>query len=95
RHDLSLPVDPPGVSIDSTGQVGTYFYTAPEIEQGWPKIDEKGELPPAWVAQFPEQESLVRRLISPSPSDRPSATELGDFDIIGGTLALTEAEVIK
>ncbi|MED6189778.1 eukaryotic translation initiation factor 2-alpha kinase, partial [Stylosanthes scabra] len=107
-HDVSLP-DPPGVSTDGTGQVGTYFYTAPEIEQGWPKIDEKadmyslgvvffelwhpfgtqmerhfvlsdlklkGELPPAWVAQFPEQESLVRRLMSPSPSDRPSATEL-------------------
>jgi translation initiation factor 2-alpha kinase 4 len=27
--------------MDGTGQVGTYFYTAPEIEQGWPKIDEK------------------------------------------------------
>ncbi|OMO69391.1 hypothetical protein CCACVL1_19532 [Corchorus capsularis] len=26
---------------DGTVQVGTYFYTAPEIEQGWPKIDEK------------------------------------------------------
>lgn len=33
--------DTTGVSIDGTGQVGTYFYTAPEIEQGWPKIDEK------------------------------------------------------
>lgn len=32
-----------GVSLDGTGQVGTYFYTAPEIEQGWPKIDEKVE----------------------------------------------------
>lgn len=32
------------VSIDgTTGQVGTYFYTAPEIEQGWPKINEKVE----------------------------------------------------
>ena len=30
-----------GVSVDGTGQVGTYFYTAPEIEQGWPKINEK------------------------------------------------------
>lgn len=29
------------VSTDGTGQVGTYFYTAPEIEQEWPKIDEK------------------------------------------------------
>lgn len=30
-----------GVSVDGTGQVGTYFYTAPEIEQMWPKINEK------------------------------------------------------
>lgn len=33
-----------GISIDGTGQVGTYFYTAPEIEQGWPKINEKVKL---------------------------------------------------
>ncbi|KAH6770310.1 protein kinase family protein [Perilla frutescens var. hirtella] len=98
-----------GVSIDGTGQVGTYFYTAPEIEQGWPKINEKadmyslgivffelwhpfetamerhvvlsdlklkGELPSSWVTVFPEQATLLRRLMSPSPSDRPSATEL-------------------
>ncbi|KAL9340084.1 hypothetical protein Peur_066303 [Populus x canadensis] len=108
-HDAALPTDTAGVSMDGTGQVGTYFYTAPEIEQGWPKIDEKadmyslgivffevwhpfgtamerhvilsdlklkGELPPSWVAQFPEQASLLRRLMSPSPSDRPSATDL-------------------
>ncbi|XP_061357537.1 eIF-2-alpha kinase GCN2 isoform X2 [Gastrolobium bilobum] len=108
-QDLNHPAVTTGVSIDGTGQVGTYFYTAPEIEQGWPKIDEKadmyslgvvffelwhpfgtamerhvvlsdlkqkGELPPAWVAEFPEQESLLRRLMSPGPSDRPSATEL-------------------
>ncbi|KAI3470117.1 hypothetical protein Pfo_026780 [Paulownia fortunei] len=98
-----------GVSVDGTGQVGTYFYTAPEIEQGWPKINEKadmyslgvvffelwhpfdtamerhvvlsdlklkGELPFGWVTEFPEQASLLQRLMSPSPSDRPSATEL-------------------
>eukprot|EP00258_Populus_trichocarpa_P045287 XP_024461306.1 eIF-2-alpha kinase GCN2 isoform X2 [Populus trichocarpa] len=108
-HDAALPTDTAGVSMDGTGQVGTYFYTAPEIEQGWPKIDEKadmyslgivffevwhpfgtamerhvilsdlkqkGELPPSWVAQFPEQASLLRRLMSPSPSDRPSAKDL-------------------
>lgn len=108
-QDAAFPTDTGGVSVDGTGQVGTYFYTAPEIEQGWPKIDEKadmyslgivffelwhpfgtamerhivlsdlkqkGELPPAWIAKFPEQESLLRRLMSPSPSDRPSATEL-------------------
>ncbi|XP_075085700.1 eIF-2-alpha kinase GCN2 isoform X2 [Nicotiana tabacum] len=98
-----------GVSVDGTGQVGTYFYTAPEIEQRWPKINEKadmyslgvvffelwhpfdtamerhivlsdlkqkGEVPPAWAAEFPEQASLLRRLMTPSPSDRPSAVEL-------------------
>ncbi|KAK7312406.1 hypothetical protein VNO77_36234 [Canavalia gladiata] len=108
-QDLGHLADTTGVSIDGTGQVGTYFYTAPEIEQGWPKIDEKadmyslgvvflelwhpfgtamerhvvlsdlklkGELPPAWIAEFPEQESLLQRLMSPRPSDRPSATEL-------------------
>ncbi|KAM6545969.1 hypothetical protein CsatB_026705 [Cannabis sativa] len=108
-QDLSCPPDATGVSVDGTGQVGTYFYTAPEIEQGWPKIDEKadmyslgivffelwhpfgtamerhvvlsdlkqkGELPSAWVAEFPEQASLLRRLMSLSPSERPSATEL-------------------
>lgn len=108
-QDPGFPSDTAGVSIDGTGQVGTYFYTAPEIEQGWPKIDEKadmyslgivffelwhpfgtamerhvvlndlkqkGQLPPAWVTEFPEQASLLQRLMSPSPSDRPSATEL-------------------
>ncbi|XP_038885258.1 eIF-2-alpha kinase GCN2 isoform X2 [Benincasa hispida] len=108
-QDIGVPLDTTGVSIDGTGQVGTYFYTAPEIEQGWPKIDEKadmyslgivffelwhpfgtamerhlvlsdlkqkGELPTAWVAEFSEQASLLRRLMSQSPSDRPSALEL-------------------
>ncbi|XP_042485787.1 eIF-2-alpha kinase GCN2 isoform X2 [Macadamia integrifolia] len=108
-HDPLFPPDTVGVSVDGTGQVGTYFYTAPEIEQGWPKIDEKvdmyslgvvffelwhpfgtamerhivlsdlkqnGALPSTWEAEFPEQASLLWRLMSPSPSDRPSATEL-------------------
>ncbi|XVF29350.1 hypothetical protein REPUB_Repub15cG0113100 [Reevesia pubescens] len=108
-QDGGFPTDITGVSGDGTGQVGTYFYTAPEIEQGWPKIDEKvdmyslgvvffelwhpfgtamerhivlsdlklkGELPSAWVAEFPEQASLLRCLMSQSPSDRPSAMEL-------------------
>ncbi|XP_027910011.1 eIF-2-alpha kinase GCN2 isoform X1 [Vigna unguiculata] len=108
-QDVGHTADATGVSIDGTGQVGTYFYTAPEIEQGWPKIDEKadmyslgvvffelwhpfgtamerhvvlsdlkqkGEVPPIWVAEFPEQESLLRQLMSPAPSDRPSAIEL-------------------
>ncbi|XVF65555.1 hypothetical protein PTKIN_Ptkin09bG0258400 [Pterospermum kingtungense] len=108
-QDGGFPTDTIGVSVDGTGQIGTYFYTAPEIEQGWPKIDEKvdmyslgvvffelwhpfgtamerhivlsdlkqkGELPSAWVAEFPEQASLLQCLMSQSPSDRPSATEL-------------------
>ncbi|KAI5390649.1 eIF-2-alpha kinase GCN2 isoform X1 [Lathyrus oleraceus] len=108
-QDPAHLADTTGVSIDGTGQVGTYFYTAPEIEQGWPKIDEKADmyslgviffelwhpfgtamerhvvlsdlkqkagLPPAWVAEFPEQEFLLRQLMSIGPSDRPSATEL-------------------
>ncbi|XP_059632903.1 eIF-2-alpha kinase GCN2 isoform X3 [Cornus florida] len=103
------PAEAAGVSVDGTGQVGTYFYTAPEIEQGWPKIDEKAdmyslgvvffelwhpfstqmerhivlselkqkrELPSDWVKEFSEQASLLQRLMSQSPSDRPSATEL-------------------
>ncbi|CAH9082427.1 unnamed protein product [Cuscuta epithymum] len=98
-----------GTSVDGTGHIGTYFYTAPEIEQGWPKINEKadmyslgvvffelwypfdtamerhvilsnltqkGELPPAWVNEFPDQASLLHRMMSPIPSKRPSATEL-------------------
>ncbi|KAI6699187.1 hypothetical protein NL676_019306 [Syzygium grande] len=108
-QEPSFLAETTGVSIDGTGRVGTYFYTAPEIEQGWPKIDEKadmyslgvvffelwhpfgtamerqitlsdlkqkGNLPPLWVADFPEQATLLRRLMSPSPSERPSATEL-------------------
>eukprot|EP00268_Persea_americana_P003306 TRINITY_DN10996_c0_g1_i6.p1 TRINITY_DN10996_c0_g1~~TRINITY_DN10996_c0_g1_i6.p1 ORF type:complete len:1275 (-),score=277.01 TRINITY_DN10996_c0_g1_i6:717-4541(-) len=108
-HEPSFANDTAGVSLDGTGKVGTYFYTAPEIEQAWPHINEKvdmfslgvvffelwhpfstamerhiilsdlkqkGALPPAWVAKYPEQSALLRRLMSPSPSDRPSATEL-------------------
>nr|GEX49592.1 eIF-2-alpha kinase GCN2 isoform X1 [Tanacetum cinerariifolium]GEX51228.1 eIF-2-alpha kinase GCN2 isoform X1 [Tanacetum cinerariifolium] len=108
EQDLD-PVETTGMSVDGTGQIGTYFYTAPEIEQRWPKINEKadmyslgivflelwhpfstgmerhvvlsdlkkkGELPSDWAAEFPEQALLLRRMISLSPSDRPSATEL-------------------
>ncbi|CAG7865962.1 unnamed protein product [Brassica rapa] len=108
-QDGGFSTDVAGSGVDSTGQAGTYFYTAPEIEQSWPKIDEKadmyslgvvffelwhpfgtamerhviltnlklkGELPLKWVNEFPEQASLLRRLLSPSPSNRPSATEL-------------------
>ena len=40
EQDLD-PAETTGVSVDGTGQIGTYFYTAPEIEQRWPKINEK------------------------------------------------------
>lgn len=44
--NLEPDLDPnPVASVDKTsegtGAVGTYFYTAPEISQGWPHIDEK------------------------------------------------------
>jgi translation initiation factor 2-alpha kinase 4 len=52
------------------------FGTAMERHIVLTDLKQKGELPPAWVAEFPEQASLLRRLMFPSPSDRPSATEL-------------------
>eukprot|EP00249_Psilotum_nudum_P019722 c27388_g1_i1 orf=702-2933(-) len=41
-----------GGSLDGTGQVGTYFYTAPEIDQGWPHIDEKVDMYSLGVVLF-------------------------------------------
>lgn len=52
------------------------FVTAMERQIVLSDLKQKGELPPAWIAEFPEQASLLQRLMSPSPSDRPSATEL-------------------
>lgn len=108
-HDLYLPTEATGVSMDGTGQVGTYFYTAPEVEQKWPQINEKvdmysagviffelwhpfstamerhlvltdlklkGDPPVSWATQFPGQSVLLRRLVCPSPSERPSAVDL-------------------
>ncbi|KAJ1271678.1 hypothetical protein BS78_06G144600 [Paspalum vaginatum] len=108
-HDQYLPTEAIGVSMDGTGQVGTYFYTAPEVEQKWPQINEKvdmyslgviffelwhpfatamerhlvlsdlkqkGETPKSWEEQFSGQVNLLRRLLSPSPSNRPSAVEV-------------------
>jgi translation initiation factor 2-alpha kinase 4 len=39
-------------------------------------LKQTGELPSDWVNIFPEQASLLRRLMSSSPSERPSAIEL-------------------
>lgn len=52
------------------------FDTAMERHVVLSDLKQKGELPANWVAEFPEQASLLRRLMSASPSDRPSATEL-------------------
>jgi len=52
------------------------FGTAMERHVILSDLKHKGQLPSAWVAEFSEQASLLRRLMSASPSDRPSATEL-------------------
>lgn len=52
------------------------FGTAMERHLVLSDLKQKGVLPSAWVAEYPEQASLLRLLMSPSPSDRPSATEL-------------------
>lgn len=52
------------------------FDTAMERHIVLSDLKQKGEVPPAWAAEFPEQASLLRRLMTPSPSDRPSAVEL-------------------
>ncbi|XP_073387701.1 eIF-2-alpha kinase GCN2-like isoform X2 [Physcomitrium patens] len=39
-------------SLEGTGAVGTYFYTAPEIVQGWPHIDEKVDMYSLGVVLF-------------------------------------------
>lgn len=113
-HYQYFPTETTGVSIDGTSQVGTFFYTAPEIEQRWAQINEKvdmyslgvvffelwhpfatamerhivlsdlkqkGAIPSSWIAKFPKQSSILQRLMSPSPSDRPSAMELLQHDL--------------
>ena len=52
------------------------FSTAMERHIVLSDLKQKGELPSDWVNEFPEQASLLRRLMSQIPSDRPSATEL-------------------
>ena len=52
------------------------FGTAMERHIVLSDLKQKGELPSDWVAEFPEQASLLRQLMSPSPSNRPTATVL-------------------
>lgn len=52
------------------------FSTAMERHIVLSDLKQKGELPSDWVTEFPEQAMVLRRLMSSSPSDRPSATEL-------------------
>lgn len=52
------------------------FDTAMERHIVLSNLKQNGEPPSAWVADYPEQASLLRLLMSPSPSERPSATEL-------------------
>lgn len=52
------------------------FATAMERHVVLSDLKQKGDLPAAWVAEFSEQASLLRRLMSQSPSERPSALEL-------------------
>ncbi|CAI5486798.1 unnamed protein product [Closterium sp. Naga37s-1] len=106
----------------ATGQVGTYFYTAPEVEQGWAHVDDKATgwggqvdmwsvgvvllecwhpfhtamehahtlsalklhrtIPHEWALKHPQVAELVRRLLSPLPSDRPSAAEVLRCDLM-------------
>ncbi|KAJ6677659.1 HISTIDYL-TRNA SYNTHETASE [Salix viminalis] len=91
-HDTALPTDTAGVSMDGWPKIdekadmysfGIVFFevwhpfgTAMERHIILSDLKQKGELPPSWVAQYPEQASLLRRLMSPSPSDRPSAKDL-------------------
>lgn len=57
------------------------FATAMERHIILSDLKQKGTLPSAWVAKFPKQSAILKRLMSPSPSDRPSATELLQYDL--------------
>nr|CAB3487479.1 unnamed protein product [Digitaria exilis] len=64
-HDQYFPTEAMGVSMDGTGQVGTYFYTAPEVEQKWPQINEKAYLLYVLrMIQTPEDTYVYDRVIS-------------------------------
>lgn len=52
------------------------FATAMERHIVLSDLKQKSLVPPSWAAKFPREATLLQRLISLSPSDRPSATEL-------------------
>ena len=52
------------------------FSTAMERHVVLSELKNKGTVPTSWASDFPEQASLVQRLMSPSPSDRPTAVEI-------------------
>lgn len=52
------------------------FSTAMERHLVLTDLKLKGDPPVPWATQFPGQSILLRRLLCPSPSERPSAVDL-------------------
>ncbi|KAJ7570217.1 hypothetical protein O6H91_01G110500 [Diphasiastrum complanatum] len=52
RDTFPSNIEKNGGSLEGTGQVGTYFYTAPEVEQGLPNINEKVDMYSLGVVLF-------------------------------------------
>jgi eukaryotic translation initiation factor 2-alpha kinase 4 len=52
------------------------FATAMERHLVLSDLKQKGDPPISWAKQFTGQSNLLRHLLSPSPSDRPSAVEI-------------------
>ena len=50
--DLELDTDNPDMDVESTGAVGTYLYTAPEVEAGWLNQSSKVDLYSAGIVFF-------------------------------------------
>ncbi|KAK8959441.1 putative serine/threonine-protein kinase GCN2 [Platanthera guangdongensis] len=44
-------------------------------------LKQKRLLPDSWTEKFPKQSAILQRLMSPSPADRPSATNLLHQDL--------------
>jgi len=52
------------------------FATAMERHLVLSDLKQKGDPPLSWESKFPRQAVLLRSLLSPSPSNRPSAVEV-------------------